>query len=122
MSHLAFPLHVDARGRVGVADHEHWLTGLIEQVLFTKPGERVNRPGFGTGLLDLVFEPLGAGTADMTTALIRGALQTELGELIRVEDIDVVVEDTTVHVSVQYQALDLPAGESRVIRLSGESS
>lgn len=121
MTHLGFPLRLDARGRVAVADHERWLAGLVEQVLFTRPGERVNRPTFGAGLHDLVFEPLGAGFADTTNALVMGALQAELGELARVEAVEVSVEDTTVHVAVRYQPLNLPAGEIRVVRVAGDA-
>lgn len=117
--HLGFPLRLDARGRAAVVDRERWLAGLVEQVLFTRPGERVNRPAFGTGLLDLVFEPLGAELADTTTALVMAALQTELGDLLRVEEVEVSVEETTVHVAVRYQSVDLPVGETRLIRVSG---
>lgn len=119
VTHLGFPLLLDARGRAAVVDRERWLAGLVEQVLFTRPGERVNRPAFGTGLLDLVFEPLGAELADTTTALVMGALQTELGDLLRVQEVEVTVEETTVHVSVRYQPLDLPVGETRLVRVSG---
>ena len=38
------------------SDDDH-IRDLIEQVLFTSPGERVMRPDFGAGLLALVFEP-----------------------------------------------------------------
>ena len=57
MQTLDFPYHVDGTGRsatTGAADH---VRDLIEQVLFTAPGERVMRPDFGSGLLALVFEP-----------------------------------------------------------------
>lgn len=119
VTHLGIPLQLDARGRAAVVDRERWLAGLVEQVLFTRPGERVNRPTFGTGLLDLVFEPLGAEPADTTTALVMGALQSELGDLLRIEEVEITVEETTVHVSVRYQPLDLPVGETRLVRVSG---
>lgn len=119
-THWIFPLRLDDRGRTRLADRERWLAGLVEQVLFTRPGERVNRPHFGTGLLDLVFEPLDAALADTTTALVAGALQAELGDLLRVEEVEVTVEDTTVHVRLRYQSLDLPAGESRFLTVSGD--
>ena len=119
MTHIGFPLRLDARGRAAVADRDAWIAGLIEQVLFTRPGERVNRPDFGAGLADLVFEPTDAGLRDATTALVMGALQAELGELIRVDAVDVAVEETTVHVAVRYQPLHLPAGELQTITVSG---
>ena len=119
MTHIGFPLRLDARGRAAVADRDAWIAGLIEQVLVTRPGERVNRPDFGAGLADLVFEPTDAGLRDATTALVMGALQAELGELIRVDAVDVAVEETTVHVAVRYQPLHLPAGELQTITVSG---
>ena len=66
----------------GPDDH---LRDLIEQVLFTSPGERVMRPDFGSGLLGLVFEPGGTELAATTQHLVQGALQRELGHLISVE-------------------------------------
>lgn len=61
-----FPYGIDARGRTaGVADDPH-VRDLIEQVLWTAPGERVNRPTFGSGLFGLVFEPNGDALATAT--------------------------------------------------------
>jgi len=57
VSQVDFPYDVDALGRTaGTTDEEH-VRDLVEQVLFTNPGERVNRPTFGSGLLSLVFAP-----------------------------------------------------------------
>ena len=57
MPHLDHPWHIDATGRTAQTDDAGHLRDLIEQVLFTAPGERVMRPDFGSGLLGLVFEP-----------------------------------------------------------------
>ena len=54
---LHFPFQPDHRGRSAEADDATHLRDMIEQVLFTVPGERVNRPDFGCGLLQLVFAP-----------------------------------------------------------------
>ena len=61
---------------------------LIEQVLFTAPGERVNRPNFGSGLLQLVFAPNSDELAAATQFLVQGALQQWLGDLIQVEGVE----------------------------------
>ena len=58
---------------------------LIEQVLFTSPGERVMRPDFGSGLLALVFEPNSTTLAATTQFLVQGALQQHLSHLIAVQ-------------------------------------
>jgi phage baseplate assembly protein W len=71
-------------------------------VLFTSPGERVNRPTFGCGLLQLVFAPNSDELATATQFLAQGALQTWLGELIQVEAVQVRSDDSTLEVTVQY--------------------
>jgi phage baseplate assembly protein W len=81
-----FPFHADARGRTARADEASHVRDLIEQVLFTAPGERVNRPTFGSGLLQLVFDPNRQEVATATQMLVQSSLQQWLGDLIQVED------------------------------------
>jgi phage baseplate assembly protein W len=102
MKNLDFPLRFDGRGRTATADDEKHIRDLIEQVLFTSPGERLNRPTFGSGLLRLVFEPGGAALAATAQLNVQGALQQWLGELIQVQDVQVISEDASVDVSVRY--------------------
>jgi phage baseplate assembly protein W len=105
MTNVDFPYHVDGRGRTadtGAGDH---LRDLIEQVLFTAPGERVMRPDFGSGLLGLVFEPGGPELVATTQHLVQGSLQQELGNLIAVESVEVEQDEGTLTVSVSYVAL-----------------
>lgn len=99
---LAFPYRFDQRGRSADADDEAHIRDLIEQVLFTAPGERVNRPTFGSGLLQLVFAPTSDELAAATLFLVQGALQQWLGDLIQVEAVQVDGEEATLHVAVQY--------------------
>jgi uncharacterized protein len=100
-----FPYHVDGRGRTATTGNEDHLRDLIEQVLFTAPGERVMRPEFGSGLLALVFEPGGPELVATTQHLVQGALQQELGDLIAVDSVQVTQDDGTLTVSVSYVAL-----------------
>ena len=102
MANLDFPFHVDNRGRSATTDEEGHIRDLIEQVLFTAPGERVNRPTFGSGLLQLVFAPNNDEQAAATQFLVQGALQQWLGELIQVEAVHVASEEATLRVTVQY--------------------
>lgn len=97
-----FPFHFDSRGRTSATSGEDHIRDLIEQVLFTAPGERVNRPTFGCGLLQLVFAPNSDALAATTRLTVEGALQQWLGELIQVEAVDVRSEEATLSVSVQY--------------------
>jgi phage baseplate assembly protein W len=124
MRHLGFPLRVDARGRTIAADPETYLRGLVEMVLFTRPGERVNRPGFGSGVDRLVFAPAGDELAAATKALVLAAVQQWLGDLLRVEDVAVSAEDSTLRVTLAYVPLSAGAGtgERRVLHVVGGSA
>jgi uncharacterized protein len=103
--HLAFPLRLDGRGRMALVDLDAYLRGLVESVLFTRPGERVNRPDFGSGVSALVFAPSGDELAGATKALVHGSLQHWLGDLLRVEDITVEAAESTLVVTVTYAPL-----------------
>jgi Bacteriophage baseplate protein W len=105
MTEVDFPFHVDGRGRTAGTDADDHLRDLIEQVLFTAPGERVMRPEFGSGLLALVFEPGGPELVAATQHLVQGALQQELGHLIAVESVEVRQDEGTLTVNVGYVAL-----------------
>ena len=105
MTDVDFPYHVDGRGRTATDRADDHLRDLIEQVLFTAPGERVMRPDFGSGLLGLVFEPGGPELVATTQHLVQGGLQQELGGLIAVESVEVSQDDGTVTVSVTYVSL-----------------
>jgi len=105
VSHLDFPYHYDGRGRTAVTDDDGHIRDLIEQVLFTSPGERVMRPDFGCGLLAMVFEPDNTALAATTQMLVQGALQQHLGELITVHAVDVDVAEGVFRVTVRYAVL-----------------
>lgn len=102
MMQIDHPFHIDGRGRIAQTDQDAHIRDLIEQVLFTAPGERVNRPTFGSGLLQLVFAPNSDELATATQFLVQGALQQWLGELIQVEAVQVESSDSTLEVTVQY--------------------
>lgn len=111
MSFLDFPFHVDGTGRTAsltrdTAGHRAHVKDLIEQVLFTRPGERVNRPDFGSGLLQLVFAPASAELAASLQFTVQASLQQYLGEYIEVQDVAVRVEDAVLRVQVRYRLLD----------------
>jgi phage baseplate assembly protein W len=97
-----FPYAVDRRGRTASTGEDEHVRDLVEQVLFTAPGERVNRPSFGSGLLQLVFAPMSDELAGATQFLVQGALQQWLGDVIEVESVEVEGEDSTLAVQVVY--------------------
>jgi uncharacterized protein len=100
---LVFPFGFDRSGRTASAsDQDRHIRDLIEQVLLTAPGERVNRPTFGTGLLQLVFAPNSDELATATQFLVQSGLQQWLGDLIQVEAVAVENIDSTLQLTVQY--------------------
>ncbi len=99
---IDFPFHFDGRGRTADTDDDDHIRDLIEQVLFTSPGERVNRPDFGCGLKQLVFAPNSDELAAATQFLVQGALQQWLGNLIQVEGVEVESQDSTLRVTITY--------------------
>jgi phage baseplate assembly protein W len=100
--HVQFPFRIDGLGRTETADHEAHIRQVIEQVLFTQPGERVNRPTFGSGLLQLVFQPASDQLTTAVQFLVQGALQQWLGDLITVEEVAVRTVDAKLEVTVRY--------------------
>lgn len=102
MMQIDFPFAFDSRGRTAQTAEDDHIRDLIEQVLFTAPGERVNRPTFGSGLLQMVFTPNSDELATATQFLVQGSLQQWLGDLIQVEAVAVSSEDSTLRVAVQY--------------------
>jgi len=99
---IDYPLRIDGSGRTARTDGDEHIRDLIEQVLFTAPGERVNRPTFGAGLRQLIFAPASEELATATQFLVQGALQQWLGELIQVERVEVEADDNALRVTVQY--------------------
>jgi uncharacterized protein len=99
---VEIPLRFDGRGYTARPGEERHIRDLIEQVLFTMPGERVNRPTFGSGLTQLVFAPSSDELAAATQFLVQGALQQWLAELIQVEVVQVASRESALVVTVQY--------------------
>ena len=100
-----FPYRIDGRGRTAETERDDHIRDLIEQLLFTTPGERVNRPDFGTGLMRLVFEPNSTELAATVQMLVRGALQQWLGELILIDDLVAESRQGLLTITVRYTVL-----------------
>jgi uncharacterized protein len=105
VSTLDFPYHFDGRGRTATTGELDHIRDLIEQVLFTSPGERVMRPDFGAGLLALVFEPNSTTLAATTQFLVQSGLQQHLSDLIAINAVTVENIDAVLQVSVRYTVL-----------------
>lgn len=99
---IDFPFRIDGRGRTAGTDDDNHIRDLIEQVLFTAPGERVNRPNFGCGISRLVFAPNSDELAAATQFLVQGSLQQWLGNLIQVNDVQVQNIDAQLLITIVY--------------------
>jgi uncharacterized protein len=99
---IGFPFRVDHRGRAATADFDRHVRDLVEQLLFTSPGERVNRPTFGTDLRHAVFAPNSDELAAALEHMIQGALQQWLGEYVLVQRVEVRASDSMLTVDVAY--------------------
>ena len=97
-----YPFHFDGRGRTADTTSDDHIRDLIEQVLLTSPGERVNRPTFGSGLLQLVFAPNSDALRAATQLSVQGSLQQWLGDLIVVEAVDVQNQESALQITVSY--------------------
>ena len=99
---IAYPWHFDRLGRTASADDEAHIRQLIEQLLFTSPGERVNRPEFGSGVRQMLFAPNSPELAATVQFTLQAALQNWLGDLIEIAALEVDAVDSTLSVSLTY--------------------
>jgi phage baseplate assembly protein W len=117
---IDFPFGFDQRGRTASTDDDDHVRDMIEQLLFTNPGERVNRPDFGSGLLQMVFGPNSPEIAAALQFTVQAALQRYLGDVIRVDSLEVLSNDATLQVELSYTIL--ATGEARTDTLSRSAS
>lgn len=104
---LNFPYQFDGRGRTQEPSSlQDYISQLIEQVLFTSPGERVNLPDFGSGLLQLPFAPNSVEMAAATQFAVQGALQKWLSAYVKVLSVTASAQDAVLQVTVKYQPLN----------------
>ena len=106
---IDYPFHLDALGRTAQTTDADHVRDMIEQLLFTRQGERVNRPDFGSGLLHALFEPNSPELAKGLEFTTRAAIQRWLGDVIEVRALDFTADDSRLQVQLVY-----------LIRRSGE--
>jgi phage baseplate assembly protein W len=75
---------------------------MLEQLLFTNAGERVNRPEFGSGLMQLIFAPNSPELAAALQFTMRAAIQQYLGDVLDLLLLDVTSEDSTLRITIKY--------------------
>lgn len=99
---IDFPYRIANNRRTANTDQSDHIRDMIRQVLFTSPGERVNRPTFGSGLNQLVFEPNSVELISTVQFLVKGSLQEWLSHVIEVGEVNIEVTDATLSVAINY--------------------
>ncbi|MBN3925389.1 MAG: GPW/gp25 family protein [Nostoc sp. NMS4] len=100
---IDFPFHFDRyHHTASTSDENQHIRDLIEQLLFTTPGERVNRPDFGSGVLSLIFAPNSAELATAMEISIQASIEQWLGDLIDLQALQVTSVDSSLYIVVEY--------------------
>ena len=85
----AFPVGVDARGRIALSRRERDIEEAIKIILLTPKGQRPMRPEFGCQIHDLLFAPNDATTAGLASYYVEEALAM-WEPRIKVDKVDVL--------------------------------
>lgn len=101
---IKYPFAIDAGlGQLAVeSDYAEHVEQLMKQVLFTNPGERINRPDFGCGIRRMVFAPNSQESASLAQVTIYQALERWLGNLIKVDSVEVNAVEEVLTVQIGY--------------------
>lgn len=103
MLNIDFPFHFEHRGCTAITNENEHIRDMIEQFLFTNNGERINRPDFGSGLLQLMFAPNSPELAAALQFTVQAGLQQWLGDIIQIKQLVVSSEEASVRVELSYQ-------------------
>jgi phage baseplate assembly protein W len=99
---IDYPFHIDTLGRSAATGDDDHIRDMIEQFLFTNAGERVNRPDFGSGLLQMVFAPNSPELAAAVQMTVQAGLQRWLGDVIDVRAVEATSYESALRVTVTY--------------------
>jgi len=98
------PVGVDgALGRLAEeTDYGAHVDQLIRQVLFTSPGERVNRPDFGCGVRRMIFAPNSEISASLAQVTIFESLKRWLDPIVTVNDVKANALNEVLQIQIVY--------------------
>jgi phage baseplate assembly protein W len=102
---IKFPFSLDSRGQTETANNEDHIRQMLEQLILTNPGERVNRPDFGSGALQLVFSPNSPELAATVQFTLQAAIQQWLSDLIDVQELNVSAVDSLLTIYLSYMII-----------------
>jgi phage baseplate assembly protein W len=103
---LALPFQIGGLGTPRTANRTAGARQQLEQLLFTLPGERVNRPDFGCGVQRLVFSGASPEAAAVTEYAVRVAIRRFLSDILSLDAVKVTVDDVTLTVDILYTLVD----------------
>jgi uncharacterized protein len=102
VEYLVYPFQIDHLGRTKVTNLREHIKQLIEQTLFTSPGERVNLPFFGCRINELLFAPNSPELLAEVTNIVYSSLIKYLSDLVTIENVTIENSDATIAVTVAY--------------------
>lgn len=102
---VAFPYGLDDRGRTATATYNEHVEQMLLLLLFTRPGERVNQPTFGCGLLDHVFAPNSPEIAAALNVTIAAAISLFMQDVLSVTSLEVSTQGSQLTVTIGYTVL-----------------
>jgi hypothetical protein len=101
---LSFPFHVGDLGMPATSPRTQAIRQQLEQLLFTLPGERVNRPTFGCGVQRLVFSGCTPEAAAAAEYIVRINVRDFMGDVLKLDAVRVTAdpEQATLFVDILY--------------------
>ena len=109
-----YPWRIGADGRTALESGDDHLKSMIEQVLLTSPGERVNRPDFGGGLYRLVFAPNSPELAATLQLTLQAGIQRYLADVVAVGGLVVQSVDDQLLIQVPFQSADTGSAVAQI--------
>jgi phage baseplate assembly protein W len=119
---VQYPYGFDSSGHTAQDDLPTHILDMIEQILLTAPGERVNRPTFGCGVNQLVFAPNSDALAAAQQQVIQASLQQWLSDLIKVNSVSVSAQDSTLLITITYTIIQSQQQQTQQFVYGGAAS
>lgn len=105
MTHFALPYRFAPTGTTTVADPDGQVRDMVSLVLFTRKGERINRPEFGAGMHELIFSENAPEIAAAAQHMVQAALQQWLAGVITVRAVEAEAIESLLRVQVSFSLI-----------------
>ena len=103
MLHIDFPFGFDSAGKTELTNWSNHKRDMLIQFLLTTPGERVNRPDFGTPLSRMCFEGNSTDLAEVIQFVARAGLDRWLGQVVEVIELNANAEEAVLILDLKYR-------------------